>query len=652
MPFYWRRRKRWWWRNNRRYKTRRWGRYRNRRFRQRKRRRPARRRRRRRKKVRRKLKKIPVKQWQPQFITRCKIRGMQLFVLGAQGKQCLCYTDERYGWTPPKAPGGGGFSHELYTLQWLFHEYEEGNNVWTRSNATKDLLRYGGCKIKLFRHAKTDFIVYYNRDPQKELDKYQYCFCHPKELLLRKHTRILHSKQYKNYRKNYITIFIKPPRKLQTNWYFMSDFAPRPLLTLTIAAADLTYSYISCCDTNRLLSLYTINTQYYQHPNWGKNTGNIPFEPYSTVKKQFTVVYENGKTKEFNFNQRTYPTSVEYSTGWFQSDLLKAWQIKTQNVIPIGAMRYNPKVDDGKGNAIWLKHITQDNYDKPRTDKALILEELPLWQLLYGFLSYAQKAKPTENILTDYILCIQSPAIYPFTTQHDVHIPIDSTFINGKGPFEETLTAKQKELWFPTVQHQQQSINNIVMCGPFIPKYNRDRESTWDLHGFYNFYFKWGGDEIQNQEVNDPTKQVTYDTPNYLSEAIQISNPAQQLPTTLVHSWDIRRGLITPAAFRRIQQNLPIDETLSTAAEEPPKKKKKYNNAVPYQEQETKEIQECLQKLFEQDTYQEPQNQQELLQLIQQQQQQQQLLKYNLLQLIADLKSQQKKLQFHTGLLN
>lgn len=577
---------------------------------------------------------------------------MQLFVLGAQGKQCLCYTDEKYSWTPPKAPGGGGFSAELYTLQWLFHEYEEGNNIWSRTNATKDLLRYGGCRLKLFRHPKTDFILHYDRDPKKELDKYQYCFCHPKELLLKKHCRIIHSRANRPNSKGYIIVKIKPPRKLQTNWYFMSEFAARPLLQLTIAAADLSYSYISCCDTNQLLSCYTINTQYYKHPNWGQASAK-PFEPYKSIKKKFTVIYENGKTKELDFESVTdYKKSINYSTGWFQSDLLKAWKIDQQDVIPIGAMRYNPKVDDGKGNAIWLKHITQNDYSKPQSDKTLILEGLPIWQLLYGFLSFAQKAKPNEHILNDYLLCIQSPAIYPFTSVTDVHVPIDSTFINGKGPFEETLTAKNKELWFPSVLHQQQSINNLVLCGPYLPKYQRDKESTWDLHGFYHFYFKWGGDDIQNQEVSDPTKQVTYDTPNTLAEALQINNPSQQFPTSLVHSWDIRRGLITPKAFKRIYQNIPTDETLSTVTEEPQKKKKKYNNAIPYQEQESKEIQACLQKLFEKDTFQKPQTQEELLQLIEQQQQQQQLLKFNLLHLISDLKNQQKKLQFHTGLLS
>ena len=83
---------------------------------------------------------------------------------------------------------------------------------------------------------------------------------------------------------------------MQTNWYFTSDFAEKPLLSLTVAAVDMGYSYISCCDTNQLLSLYALNTQFYTAPNWGQDKGSA-YEPYSTVQKNFTAVYEN-KTRK------------------------------------------------------------------------------------------------------------------------------------------------------------------------------------------------------------------------------------------------------------------------------------------------------------------------------------------------------------------
>nr|UHM26541.1 MAG: ORF1 [Torque teno midi virus] len=653
MPFWWGRRNRFW-RGKRRafYKRRKstWRR-RRKRFYTNKRRRAPRRRRRRRKKVRRKLKKLPIKQWQPAYITKCKIRGLQLYLLGAQGKQWACYTDEKHSWTPPKAPGGGGFSYEQYTLQYLYTEYLDGNNYWTKSNSTKDLVRYTGGYFKLYRHQKTDFVIHYIRNPKKDIGKMSYSEIHPKELLLKRHSKILFSKLSKPFGKRYLKIKFKPPRNMQTNWYFMSEFAEKPLINLAIAACDLNYSYISCCDTNQLLSMYTLNTDFFQHPNWGKAT-QTAYEPYSTIAKTLEVTYENGSKKVFNMSSLNYKDSISWEKGWFQTGILKAFSITQMNNIPIGAARYNPTLDDGSSNAVYLTTILKDRWERPTTDKTIILEGKPLWQLLYGFINFVQKAKPHEEVLKNYLLIICSPAIYPFKSTKQFHVPIDSTFINGKGPYEEYVDTKMKELWFPTLQHQQQTINNIVLCGPYIPKYQRDRESTWELHGDYCFFFKWGGDDIQNQEVYEPAKQGTFTMPGNITEAIQISDPSKQIPASLLHAWDIRRGLITPTALKRIQQNLPFDETLSTATEQPPLKKKKKNNNIPYQDQETQEIQTCLQELCEESTFQEPQTQEQLLKLIQEQQHQQQLIKFNLLHLISDLKNQQKKIQLHTGLLN
>nr|UHM26509.1 MAG: ORF1 [Torque teno midi virus] len=654
MPFYWWQRRRRFWRGQRRpYYKRRWTNKRRKRryIRRHKHRRPTRRRRRRRQKVRRKFKKIHIQQWQPKYITKCTIKGLQLFVLGANGKQMNCFTDERYNWTPAKAPGGGGFAAEQYSLQYLYHEYVDGNNYWTRSNATKDLVRFTGSSFTFYRHPKTSFLIHYDRHPKKDTDKYYYCSIHPKELLLRKRTKILHSKKERPNAKQRMKLKIKPPNNLQTNWYFQTELANRPLLNLQIAAADLGYSYLSSVDTNQLISLYTINTQFYPHPNWGDSSQN-PYKPYSTIKLTLTPQINGKDQPQIDFHNQTYKDSIDYSKGWFQSRLLKAVKLKEMEVLPISACRYNPTIDNGHGNAIWVKHITQQSYTKPNTDKSVLLQDKPLWQLLYGYLNWIQKIKPDEEVLTTYVLCITSPAIYPFKTSDQCHVLIDSTFINGLGPYEEFLTDKMKQLWFPTLQHQQQSINNIVLCGPYIPKYTRDRESTWDLHGKYSFYFKWGGDDIQNQDAYDPSKQATFQTPGNLTETIQISDPSQQIPTTLLHAWDLRRGLITPTALKRIRENLPIDETLSTDSDHSQPKKKKVNNNMPYQEQETQEIQNCLQALFEKDTYQEPQTQEQLLQLIQQQHQQQNLIKFNLLHLIADLKKQQQSIKLHTGLLN
>nr|UHM26540.1 MAG: ORF1 [Torque teno midi virus] len=655
MPFWWQRRKKFWRGRRRPWYRKRYQTYRRKRtIRRGKRRRPTRRRYRRRKKVRRKFKKLRLTQWQPKFITKCAIRGLHLYLLGAEGKQMSCYTDEQYSWTPSKTPGGGGFTVEQYTLQWLYSEFKENHNYWTRSNATKDLCRFTGGKFIFYKHHKTDFIIYYNRRPTSKPDKYQYCNSHPHELLLRKRTRVLHRNTIEPQKRQYLKIKFKPPRTMQNNWYIQSDFSEQPLIELTIAAADLVNSYISKTDTNQLLTLSALSLQMYTKPDWGQPTAveTQGYKPNPNQTTHLTAEYADGKTQDLTnkIKDNSYAASIAYDTGWFQSAVLKAVRFKDQAVFPIWLVRYNPKIDDGHGNMIYVKHVTQKTYDPPTTDKDVVLENKPLWQLLFGYISYLQKIKAHEDILETYVLLIYSPAILPFKPKQP-HLILDTNFIYGKGPYDADLTAQNKKLWFPKLLHQQQSINTIVECGPFIPKYNRDRESSWDLHGKYSFYFKWGGEDTDYQSALDPSRQTGFAITNNLAESIQICDPSKQIPSSLVHAWDYRRGILTKKALKRISENISTDETLSTDSETY-KKKKKLSNSIPFYNKETQEIKECLQTLYKENTFQEPQNQEELINLIQQQQEQQQQIKHNLLYLIEDLKKQQTKIKMKTGLLH
>lgn len=80
-------------------------------------RRISRRRFKRRHKVRRKLKKINIQQWQPDSIKKCKIKGYSVLVLGANGRQSFCTTNQIKEYPIPKAPAGGGFGSETISLQ-------------------------------------------------------------------------------------------------------------------------------------------------------------------------------------------------------------------------------------------------------------------------------------------------------------------------------------------------------------------------------------------------------------------------------------------------------------------------------------------------------------------------------------------------------
>ncbi len=187
MPFWWNRRRKPWygrWRyRQRRYKKRKTFRRRRRRPR-----RPLRRRRRRRRryKVRKKKQTIKITQWQPDSIRKCKIKGLGFLVGGAQGAQFYCYTNQKADYTQPKAPGGGGFGCEVFSLEYLYKQWEAHKNIWTSSNDYKDLCRYSGCRFTFFRHRDIDFVINYERQPPFNLTKDTYANIHPQNLLTKK----------------------------------------------------------------------------------------------------------------------------------------------------------------------------------------------------------------------------------------------------------------------------------------------------------------------------------------------------------------------------------------------------------------------------------------------------------------------------------
>nr|UHK04114.1 MAG: ORF1 [Torque teno midi virus] len=668
MPFWWGRRKRWWYGRRRRRPFRKYKRRRpKRRVYRRANRRTYRRRRRRGRKVRRKRKKIHIQQWQPATIRKCKIKGWTVNCLGGHGRQFACYSDNRFNWTPPTTPGGGGFGCEKYTLGYLFDEYLRGNNIWTTSNLYLDLARYTGCKFIFYRHPTLDFIVYYKRSYPMNLDKSTYANCYPYILLKKKHKRIVHSLKRHPQGKPYVKIRIKPPQQMSTKWFFQESIADTGLVEIHTAVADLSYSYIGCCNTNQLVSFPILNRQFYELTGWG-NASNLTtfgwYMPRGSMPKQFTWkgtdVFLKQQQGQINVpastGQEQYMYTINYKTGWFQPNLISCFKFNepsSQQVAPVKVCRYNPTRDTGVGNKVWLLSTLNTSYEPPRTDKELIIEGEPLYILLNGFTDYVQKHKKDPTFLQSYYIIIQSDFIEPHTGLDNYHVPIDWNFLKGKGPYGETPTQRMLEKWFPRLEFQQEVINSIVTSGPYVPKLDNQKNSTWELHSQYTFYFKWGGAELPEQETANPRTQGQYEVPDKIQQAIQIADPQLQKAAKNLHSWDFRRSFLTKSAHKRILQDSETDSIVSTDSQEEitKKKQKLQGNSLQIASHQEEEVQSSLLSLFEEDSSQEPQES-NIKQLIKQQKYKQQQLKHNLLTIIADLKRKQKMIQLQTGFLD
>nr|UHK04411.1 MAG: ORF1 [Torque teno midi virus] len=657
MALWWRRRRKFWWgRRKNNFRKKRYYTTRKRTYRRRRNRWPTRRRRRRRrKKVRRKRQTIPIRQWQPDSITKCKIIGFNSLVLGAQGRQYICYTNVAEDYVPPKAPGGGGFGAELYSLQYLYEQYVFHRNVWTKTNVLKDLCRFLRCKLVFFRAPETDFVVAYERQPPFHIEKFTYTNIHPQQLLLQKHHKVILSEKTKPRGKISTKMIIKPPKQMLSKWFFTDQFCQFPLFFLKGSAANFRYPNIGCCNTSQQVNINYLNLTFYAKTNWGvESSQTTPYQPTNSPASTYNFKYKKGNTTADGSYSKpnTYTDSVNYTKGWFNSTLLNAIKFTTpaQASLPISYGRYNPQADTGEHNKIYFVSIVKQSPIQP-SDPVLIMQGAPLWLMLYGFSNYVLLAKKDKTFLSTHYIVLESPAIYIYQTSQTKPqiIPVDSTFINGQPPYGEYLLESMKTNWYPTFKHQVETINAIVETGPYIPKLSQVRNSTWELNYKYFFYFKWGGPQTTEKEVVDPSKLPSYDVPDRLKPAIQITNPAKQHAASYLHAWDIRRGIATKKALKRMSDNIETDSSFCPDTEIPQKRKRVTNQLRPPQEEE-EEIQDCLLSLCEENICQEP-KEENLLDLIKQQQQQQHQLKYNILALLSSLKSKQRMLQLQTGIL-
>lgn len=582
--------------------------------------------------------------------------------MGAQGTQYRCYTTFKDEWTNPKNPAGGGFGCELITLKYLFNEYKYHNNIWTSSNEYYELCRYTGCRITLYRHPETDFVFFYDTQPPFFISKYTYMLCHPHQIMQRKNKKFLLSTATSPKGKLKKTLKIKPPKQLSTKWMFQEDFCKYGLVTLVAAACNLRYPTLSCCNENNIITLHYLSTEFYKESKWAQDTGTSPYAPFSTISHSLTFKYIDLKNQKKEYTMQPgdvndYQKSVSYNNGWFNSKILRSYEI-TQGgqkyaLLPTGVLRYNPALDKGTGNKMWLTSVLTGTYNVPK-DEDLIMENYPLWLMLYGYTSFIKQVKKDASYFTAYALIIKSDAFYRVTGIQTTgyYLILDKNFINGRGPNDTEPTLTQGSKWYPTLRKQLEAISQIVNTGPFIPKYNETKNSTWELTYIYDFYFKWGGSQQPDPTAADPESKGAYDVPDTEQKRLQIEDPDKQRVNTILRTWDYRRGAITKKALKRMYEYLETNDTVSTdSTGYSSPKKKRMLPTLQDPKKENKKIKSCLQTLCEESTCPPSQEDTNLLNLIQQQHQQQQQLKLNLLTLITDLKQKQRTVLHQAGML-
>lgn len=191
------------------------------------------RRRRRYRKYNKKLKSIHLREWQPQTIRKCKIKGNLCLLTCGRQRTNHNYILTSESIEPQGEPGGGGWSILQFTPRVLYDEYIHFQNWWTKGNEGLPLTKYSGCTIKFYRSQHTSYIVTPQTCPPFEVTEDIYLNTQPIRRLMDRKSFIVPQLGRGPLKKTYIKKRFNPPSLFKNKWYFSQDIYNTPLLVLS-----------------------------------------------------------------------------------------------------------------------------------------------------------------------------------------------------------------------------------------------------------------------------------------------------------------------------------------------------------------------------------------------------------------------------------
>lgn len=547
---------------------------------------------------------------------------------------------------PEHLPGGGGWSCKVWSLSALYDAFKHCRNVWTGSNHNLPLVRYLGCKYKLYQSHTQDYTFKYQNHFPMVATMESYNAAQPSMLMMDNRTKKIPSKTTKQRRKPYTIVRIKPPAQMQNKWYFAHDISHTPLLLTYASACSFDNYFISTKSLSDNCNIILLRTGIFNNTNF-QNKGNNPYSPttagtqqvylyatahnkqsdnsysvkdlillgntstntggfaYSDAQKPISnwnemtskaqLMWGNPFYKEYISNTGTY--TIMTSTVNWASLINKGENGKLSNTeyTEVDALyetiRYSPNRDNGEGNMCYFKPVNKhENSWDPPADQSLVNHGFPLWILLWGYSDFIKRTEKYKNLETDYALVFTSPHTTPPRTKA---VMLNHSFIIGNSPFENEFNILDYNRWHPCLQMQYTAINQICETGPGTPKLG-DRKTT-EAKAQYTFYFKFGGNPPKMSEIEDPGEQHSYPIPNNLIGRTTIESPTEPIHTFL-YNFDTKRDILTTKAAKRITKDYETKKSLFTDGTNPKQEEIYY----PQKKKATEKEKEALQSIIEQ----------------------------------------------------
>lgn len=277
-------------------------------------------------KYKRKLKTVTIKQWQPNTIRNCSIKGHLPIILCGRGRIPHNWTIYSESIVPEEEPGGGAWSFTQLTLRALYDEHLKYRNWWTKGNDGLPLVKYRYTKLTFYRSKFTDYVVNIIRCPPFSVTKEDYLDTQPSRMLMNIHKILVPSMQRKQYKKTAIKKIIRPPALWTNKWYFQQDICNFPFFVIKASALSLDQFYQPSDQISNNITLMSLNTDFFQNPQW-KTEATQKYSPKSSIdttdENKLKPVYiwgsENGISLGSNglpqtFNNLTLLANTVYYT--------------------------------------------------------------------------------------------------------------------------------------------------------------------------------------------------------------------------------------------------------------------------------------------------------------------------------------------------
>lgn len=396
-----------------------------------------------------KKKHLKLKVFQPKTVNACKIKGYKCLFQGSVLRLSHNYIQGIYNQTPEPYPSGGGWSLLVYSLDSLFEDWQHLENIWTKGNAGLPLVRYTGCKFKLYQTENTDYVFSYDNCWPLVDTQYTHADSSPPRMLQKLHKVVVPSRKNQRKRRPYKVIKVRPPPQMTNNWYFAHDIHKIPLVMTTTTSISLTEPFCNKFKNNSNITLHALNPLQFQNPNFqhfNEQLGYSPkFLPIGTIStpiywyastQKITAVTKDiigqliflGNTKynqegrtikditDFNlpntkanwgnpffhrFIERTQETSYTiYFSDTTVINMLQSY--KTSNPNPntikltevtgplIYQLTYNQAKDDGQDNICYLVPTVDQNNMNPTENENLKFHGFPLPILLWGWTDWVK----------------------------------------------------------------------------------------------------------------------------------------------------------------------------------------------------------------------------------------------------------------------